>query len=144
MDEIKEDEGMAELSAKAEDCDKLMLQIAELQEKADAMKKDLLAGILDRKLTGITASNGDLFELQVKTKYAYKDEESMIAWMKANGYGKFVKEKISAASFNAAYKSGKDANLTESMHPMMQASTTQELHFVTKESRDKSCLHKTK
>ena len=138
-DGIKLDMGMDELRKKAEACDSLMLQIADLQKKADEMKALITVGLVEGKLTSLTTANGDMFELQTKVKYLYKDENAMISWMKGNGYGKYIKEKISVASFNSAYKSGKDMKLTESMHPMMQASTVQELHFVTKESKDKSC-----
>lgn len=135
MTEIKEDGKMVELKNKAEECDRLLLQIDELQKKSDALRADILAGITDTKLTSITVDNGDMFELQTKTKYSYSDETAMIAWLKSNGYGKYVKEKISVSPFNTAFKSGKDMKLTESMNPMMKATTTQELHFVAKKQK---------
>lgn len=102
------------LVEKIEDYIELQRQQDELKAKLDSAKEDI---INEMEVQGLEKLEVDNYVAQVSNKVTikYPDEVALIKYLKENGYGRYVVEKVDTTPLNKELKKG--GTLTESLHP---------------------------
>ena len=102
----------------------LQAQVDAIKEEMEALKESI---VNDMDTQGVSTYEVDDIKAQVVSKdtFKYDDELGMIDYLKNNGYGKFVVEKINATSLNKELKKG--LSLSESLKSMYTKTTSSSL-----------------
>lgn len=105
----------------------LMNDIEEYNEKkkqADALKEEMetirdriLKAMNDAGVKKVETPNGTVAQVTAKVSLKY-DEPQAIKWLKENGYGQYIIEKLDATALNKVVKESKSLN--ESLQPSQQ------------------------
>lgn len=97
----------------------LQKQKTELEEDINQWKEDIIEQ-MDAEGVNKVEVNDSTAQLSSKTTIKYTDETELIRYLKANGYGRYVVEKVDSTPFNKELKKG--GALTESVsHLFSQA-----------------------
>ena len=82
----------------------LQKQEAELKEKKESLKLDIMEAMQDNKVSKYLTDDGITAQLQYKVTFKYTNEKELISKLEEDGLGAFIMKAVNTKAFNSALK----------------------------------------